>query len=110
MGLDMKESLGNEETGGRAASPVFVEFMTKFLEKYPEPQQFKRPPGVIMRKIDKYTGKLWTEECLYPFWEAYIRGTEPLDKCTEEDHRKILDYYSDDALEEDETISRGNEM
>jgi penicillin-binding protein 1A len=110
MGLDMKESLGNEETGGRAASPVFVDFMTKFLEKYPEPQQFKRPPGVIMRKIDKYTGKLWTEDCLYPFWEAYIRGTEPLDKCTEEDHKKILDYYSDEAIEEDETTHRGNDM
>ncbi len=103
LGLDMKESLGREETGGRTASPIFVEFMEKYIEKYPEPQEFKRPSGVIMRKIDKYTGKLFNpDNCYYPFWEAFIRGTEPLDTCTEEDHQDILDYYHDDPIVEEE--------
>ncbi len=100
VGLEMKETLGNEETGGRTAAPIFVRFMEKYLEKYPEPPEFKRPPGIIKRKIDKYTGKLYTGECLYPFWEVYIRGTEPLNRCTEEDHKKIIDYYHDDPIEE----------
>jgi len=97
VGLDSaSESLGESETGGRAACPIFVSFMEKFLEKYPEPQQFRKPPGVIMVNIDKYTGKLFNEDCLYPFMEAFLPGTEPLEYCTEEDRSSIPDYYGDD--------------
>jgi penicillin-binding protein 1A len=103
VGHDVKRSLGYNETGGRAASPIFVSFMEKYLEKYPEPQEFKRPSGVILVKIDKYTGKLFTGDCLYPFYEAFIKGTEPLEYCREEDHLEITDYYHDEPLtDEDE--------
>ncbi|MCX6584047.1 MAG: PBP1A family penicillin-binding protein [Candidatus Aminicenantes bacterium] len=103
VGLDKKEKLGNEETGSRAACPVFVNFMEKYLAKYTaEPQEYKRPSGVIMREIDKYTGKLLGKECLYPFWEAFIRGAEPLEYCTEEDHQKFSNYYQDEVNPEDE--------
>lgn len=98
VGHDVKKSLGKKETGGRAASPIFVSFMEKYLEKYTEPQQFKKPSNVILRKIDKYTGKLFSQDCLYPFLEAFKRGTEPVDYCTEEDHLNILDYYNDNHL------------
>jgi penicillin-binding protein 1A len=103
IGLDeAKDSLGRGETGGKAACPIFVEFMEKYLEKHPEPQQFRKPPGVIMVKIDKYTGKLWTEDCLHPFWEAFLPGTEPTEYCTEEDHDMIEDYYGKWEDEDDE--------
>ncbi len=102
VGLHKKESLGNEETGSRAACPVFVRFMEKFLEKYPEPQQFRRPPGVIVKKIDKFTGKLYTPDSLYPFREAFVRGTEPLEYCREEDRSMIQDYYESDGFVEEE--------
>ncbi len=103
VGHEVKRSLGHNETGGRAASPIFVSFMEKYLEKHPEPKEFKRPSGVIMVKIDKYTGKLFTEDCLYPFQEAFIKGTEPLEYCSEEDHSEINDYYHDEPLpDEDE--------
>ncbi len=97
-----KKKLGNEETGSRAASPIFVDFMEKYLEKYPEPQSYRKPSGVIMVKIDRYTGKLASPDCLYPFWEAFVRGTEPTEFCREEDHNKIHEYYGEDA---EETIS-----
>jgi penicillin-binding protein 1A len=99
---EAKESLGRGETGGKAACPVFVDFMGKYLEKYPEVQEFRRPAGVIMVKIDKYTGKIWTEDCLHLFWEAYLPGTEPTEYCTEEDHENILDYYG--KLDDEEDI------
>lgn len=103
VGLDeAKDSLGRGETGGRAACPIFVSFMEKYLEKYPEPQQFRRPAGVVLVKIDKYTGKLWTEDCLHPFWEVYLPGTEPTEYCTEEDHEMIQDYYGKWEDEEDD--------
>ncbi len=103
LGLDAaKESLGKGETGGKAACPIFVNFMEKYLEKYPAPQQFMKPSGVVMVKIDKYTGKIWTPDCLHPFWEVFLPGTEPLEYCTEEDHQKIPDYYgkAEEDLEE----------
>ncbi|MDQ1355076.1 MAG: penicillin-binding protein [Acidobacteriota bacterium] len=102
VGLDKKEKLGNDETGSRAAAPAFVAFMEKYLTKYPEPQEYKRPSGVIMREIDKYTGKLLGRECLYPFWEAFLRGTEPLEYCTEEDHQKFPNYHQEETNPEDE--------
>lgn len=110
IGLDeAKDSLGRGETGGKAACPIFVDFMGKYLEKYPEPQQFRKPAGVIMVKIDKYTGKIWTEDCLHAFYEAYIPGTEPTEYCTEEDHDMIEDYYGKWAdEEEDEGDAQGN--
>ncbi len=102
VGHEVKRSLGYNETGGRAASPIFVSFMEKYLEKHPEPKEFKRPSGVIMVKIDKYTGKLFTEDCLYPFQEAFIKGTEPLEYCSEEDHSEINDYYHDEPLSDED--------
>ena len=90
---EAKNSLGRGETGGKAACPIFISFMEKYLEKYPEVQEFRRPAGIIMVKIDKYTGKIWTEDCFHPFWEAFLPGTEPTEYCTEEDHENIPDYY-----------------
>lgn len=102
VGLDMKQKLGNDETGSRAAAPAFVAFMEKYLAKYPEPQEYKRPSGVITREIDKFTGKLLGKECLYPFREAFIRGSEPLEYCTEEDHQKFPTYHQEEVNPEDE--------
>jgi penicillin-binding protein 1A len=101
VGFDIKRNLGKRETGSKAASPIYVKFMEKFLEKYDEVQQYRKPSGVIMVEIDKYTGKLLTPDCLYPFMEAFLTGTEPLEFCTEEDRSRIVDYYyTDDAIDE----------
>jgi len=99
IGFDVTKSLGNEETGSRAAAPVFVSFMEKYLNKYKASQQFRKPSGVIMVDIDKITGKLLTPDCMYPFKEAFVTGTEPLEFCSEEEHSKFLDYYG--TAEED---------
>ncbi|MEN8222025.1 MAG: PBP1A family penicillin-binding protein [Acidobacteriota bacterium] len=93
VGHFIEKSLGRNETGSRAAAPVFVEFMKKYLEKYPEMKRYRKPTGVIMVKIDKLTGKLFSADCLYPFMEYFLKGNEPLDNCTEEDHMQIQDYY-----------------
>ncbi len=100
VGFDIKKSLGHEETGSRAATPIFVSFFKKLLEKYPDKKTYRKPSGVVMVKIDKYTGKLVTPDCLYPFNEYFLSGTEPTERCNEEYHREILDYY-DMGEEED---------
>lgn len=102
VGFEIKKTLGKRETGSRAACPIFVNFMKKYLAKYKETQQFRKPSGVITVDIDKYTGKLLTPDCLYPFQEFFLTGTEPLEFCTEEDHAKIVNYYyTDEAIDED---------
>jgi penicillin-binding protein 1A len=93
VGFDQKKSLGDEETGSQVASPIFVAFMEKYLGKYPETNKFRIPSGVYMITIDKYTGKLLTPDCLYPFSEAFLPGTEPLEFCNDEEHQKIYDYF-----------------
>jgi len=102
VGFDQKKSLGDEMTGSEAASPIFVKFMENYLKKYPETGKFRPPSGVYMIDIDKYTGKLVTPDCLYPFSEAFLPGTEPLEFCNEEEHEKIHEYFKSD---EDEASS-----
>jgi penicillin-binding protein 1A len=110
VGYDEPRKLGVEETGSRAASPIFVSFMEKYLEKYPDPNTYRKPPGVVWRMVDKYTGKLLSPDCLHPFNEAFITGTEPLEECREEDHHMITDYYGkEDEDDEVETTTTNTE-
>ncbi len=102
VGFDQKKSLGWEQTGSEAASPIFVSFMEKYLAKYPETGKFSPPSGVYMIDIDKYTGRLVTPDCLYPFHEAFLPGTEPLEFCNEEEHQKIYNYYKTEAESSDD--------
>ena len=101
VGYNEPRKLGYEETGSRAASPIFVSFMEKYLEKYPDTQTYRKPTGVVWCWIDKWTGKLLSPDCIRKFREAFIAGTEPLEACTEEDHQMINDYYGKED-EEDE--------
>jgi penicillin-binding protein 1A len=110
VGYDEPRKLGEEETGSRAASPIFVSFMEKYLEKYPDHNTYRKPPGVVWRMVDKYTGKLLSPDCLHPFNEAFITGTEPLEECREEDHRMITDYYGKETDEDEvETTTTNTE-
>jgi penicillin-binding protein 1A len=102
VGFDQKKSLGLEQTGSEAAAPIFVAFMENFLKKYPETRKFSPPSGVYMINIDKYTGKLLTPDCLYPFREAFLPGTEPLEFCNEEEHQKIFNYYKTETESTDD--------
>jgi penicillin-binding protein 1C len=102
VGMDQKKSLGREETGSKAAAPIFVSFMEKYLNRYPETGKFRVPSGVYMITIDKYTGKLVTPDCLYPFSEAFLPGTEPLEFCNDEEHQKIDNYFKTEAESDDD--------
>ncbi|HSF33046.1 MAG TPA: PBP1A family penicillin-binding protein [Candidatus Tectomicrobia bacterium] len=55
VGIDDRESLGNRETGGRAALPIWIEFMQQALERMPL-QDFITPPHIRMVRIHPRTG------------------------------------------------------
>ncbi len=56
VGFDNQRSMGNRETGGRAALPMWIEFMQKALEGQPE-NLLEQPDGLVTIRIDAATGK-----------------------------------------------------
>jgi penicillin-binding protein 1A len=55
VGIDDQESLGSKEAGGRAALPIWMEFMQQALERNPL-QEFVAPPHVRLVRIHPRTG------------------------------------------------------
>ncbi len=56
VGFDKLAPLGRRETGGRAALPMWIDFMRVALEGTPE-EQIKRPEGLVTVRINPRTGK-----------------------------------------------------
>lgn len=57
LGFDQPRSLGNGETGSRAALPMWIHFMREALLGVPE-RPLVRPPGLVTVRIDPETGLL----------------------------------------------------
>ncbi|MGD9367311.1 MAG: PBP1A family penicillin-binding protein [Desulfobacteraceae bacterium] len=76
VGFDQERSLGKGETGSRAASPIWLGYMQKILEKKPV-RVFQVPEGVVFAKIDAKTGKLSIPESKKTIFECFKEGTAP---------------------------------
>jgi penicillin-binding protein 1A len=74
VGFDEERSLGENETGARAASPIWVSFMSKILKDKPV-TDFPVPEGIEFMKVDPQTGQasLGKEGIL----ECFREGTGP---------------------------------
>ncbi len=57
VGIDDEEPLGENETGARAASPIWVSFMSKATKGTPT-KDFPVPQGIELMKIDPKTGQI----------------------------------------------------
>lgn len=55
VGFDQPSTLGRREYGGRAALPIWIDFMEAALQDRPE-APMKQPPGLVSVKIDPLTG------------------------------------------------------
>ena len=75
VGFDDETSLGENETGSRAASPIWVTFMSKVLKDKPV-QDFPIPEGVEFTKIDPRTGQTGTGR--ETILECFKEGTGPV--------------------------------
>ncbi len=81
VGMDDHTVIGVYETGSRAASPIWLQFMKEALKVVP-PAEFRKPEGVTMVKIDAYTGLLPTQYCEEDIIEeAFVKGSEPRKHC-----------------------------
>lgn len=57
LGFDSSKPLGEDETGGHAALPMWIHFMQEALKEIPE-QLFPQPAGLTTARIDPATGML----------------------------------------------------
>ena len=120
-GFDVKRSIGEKETGGMVAAPIFLYFMQDFLayqdrKNYetlaaeakaeaarlgieyvpPDPEQlaapdFSVPDGVDPFWVNRDTGLLSKAEAPNAIYEYFIRGTEPLRSQEEQDPVSYLE-------------------
>ena len=80
VGFDKYRSLGEKETGSRAACPIWVKFMSQALKDQPF-KNFVVPEGIIRVSIDAESGLRATNECKNIIMEYFIDGTEPKQLC-----------------------------
>lgn len=79
FGYDQPESLGQKETGGGMAAPVFRDFMQVALKDQPA-TPFRVPPGLSLVRVNPATGRPAEYGEARAIWEAYLPGTEPGDE------------------------------
>lgn len=77
VGYDDRKPMGKGETGSRAASPIWLHFMSEVLKGRPV-EDFSFPEaGVVFAKIDAKTGLLAGPYSEKTIFQAFKEGTEP---------------------------------
>ncbi|MFH2060585.1 MAG: PBP1A family penicillin-binding protein [Pseudomonadota bacterium] len=84
VGLDQEAPLGKGETGSRAASPIWLDFMQNALSGKPV-RAFNVPEGIVFAKIDAKTGLLPIESSEQTTFECFKEGTVPTEYTPEPD-------------------------
>ena len=108
VGFDDRRSLGETETGARAALPIWIAFMREALNQLPV-VPFEIPDGVTFVKVDSSTGLLESEqegEGQKGTVELFAKGSEP----TQAAHRRLdpTDFYKLDQIPEGNPILDGS--
>lgn len=76
VGNDEERSIGNGETGGRAALPIWVDYMQGALKNVAD-GPFPVPEGIVFANVDLETGQLATANSRQIVSQAFLQGTEP---------------------------------
>lgn len=76
VGYDDRKPMGKGETGSRAASPIWVYFMSDVLKDKPI-EDFIAPEDVVFAKIDAVKGLLASPHSEKTVFQAFKKGTEP---------------------------------
>lgn len=76
VGFDQMKPLGRHETGGRAALPMWMAFMGEALKDRPE-IPFQQPSGLVVARINKYTGGQTDADDPDSIFETFREGFIP---------------------------------
>jgi penicillin-binding protein 1A len=84
MGFDRPQKIKGNAQGGELAAPAWTSFMTEVYRRKPQPPDWPRPDGVIVREVDAATGRLANSTCMTAVvTEFFVQGTEPTRSCTD---------------------------
>jgi len=95
-----KASLGDKETGARAALPIWIGVMAKALADKPA-EDFPAPEGVVFTKTDPETGLLAQEDAPDAVNDVFRKGTEPTQFAETKKGPKAGQFYMLDQGEGD---------
>jgi penicillin-binding protein 1A len=95
-----KIPIGNHQSGGRVALPVWTDFMIGAHQDLPV-EDFSVPPGVTFRTVCSQTKLLAGPRCPQSRREIFIEGTEPIEKCP-------LRRHGLEQKEEEEFVPEGH--
>jgi penicillin-binding protein 1A len=76
VGHDETNLLGYKETGGRAAAPIWIDYMREAL-KDRRIRDFDVPDPIVFARIDRKTGLLASPDSRGVVFEAFLPGTAP---------------------------------
>lgn len=76
VGFDDQKPLGRRETGGRAALPMWIDYMREAFKNMPENPD-EEPEGIVTVRIDEETGERVTSRTTRSRFEIFRKGNEP---------------------------------
>ncbi|MBX3019937.1 MAG: PBP1A family penicillin-binding protein [Bdellovibrionaceae bacterium] len=96
VGYSQEKSIGKGEVGGRAALPIWVDYMKAAHDKLPA-MTLAVPEGIVFANIDADSGLLATTSSRNVIRQAFKEGTEPSSaKASSEEES---DFYKQDLTE-----------
>lgn len=96
VGFDHEKTLGKLEVGGRAALPIWVDYMKAAHEELPQ-LSMPVPDGIVFANIDSDTGQLASATSKNIIRQAFLEGTEPTSARNKKE--EDTDFYKQDLSE-----------
>lgn len=96
VGFNQEKSIGKGEVGGRAALPIWVDYMKAAHEDLPQ-MTFPVPEGIVFANIDAETGLLASTRSKSVVRQAFLEGTEPSGVKAQKEEE--TDFYKQDLNE-----------
>lgn len=94
VGYDTPKSLGENETGGRVAVPIFKDFIKKVYQNK-KSRPFLVPENIEMIKIDYNTGKKIVNKKKNTIYEAFSKGSFRSDPIRRQEDEEVINDFED---------------
>ncbi len=95
VGYDTEKTLGIGEVRGRAALPIWLDYMKNAHHDLPE-TIFPQPPDVVFVNIDNKTGRLASASSKEVAKQAFLEGTEPQSSSAQDSEEENSEFYKED--------------
>ncbi|MCZ6883277.1 MAG: penicillin-binding transpeptidase domain-containing protein, partial [Gammaproteobacteria bacterium] len=104
VGFDNQQTLGGRETGGRAALPMWLNYMKVALDGIPENLQ-EQPAGLVTVRIDSQTGKRAGQHTVNSRFEIFRIENAPAEKNVTQSRDDSIAQTGTRSVESDEEIA-----